>query len=183
MKKWIIGGAILALATAAYAVDYAVSKFSAAESMNVPVSAVSGWVTVRPAGTPDAADSTTTNPDTVIATDGIDDVFDMTDRGGTGIVVRFAYRGSVSTSPVIKVFGRYDSTEDWQVLVNRSDDDTATLTVDTTNDSTDGTDKFTTVLLDEHYFDCQGCRYIFICVSTAQSGGTSDVSYIQAKSF
>lgn len=188
MKKWLIGGAILALAASVWAaigadVGTYYQPNSTQFGLVVPHSGLSKWVTVIDAGGVDAADaSPVVNPDTEID-DSTDHTLDLGDIGGTGIVVRFAYRGSVATSPVIRVFGRFDDTDDWQVLTNKAGDDTTTLSVDTTNDSTDGTDKFTTVVLDDHYFDCQGTRYIRIGVQTAQSGGTASVSYIQAKSF
>lgn len=185
MKKWIVLAGLLTCAAAAIAAVGVnrTSKFNAYTQMQVPISGLSEWVTVIDAGGVDNADaSPLVNPDTEID-DSTDHLFDMEVRGGTGIVVRYAYRGAVTVSPVIRVFGRTSTSEDWMVLTNRGGDDTATLTVDTTNDGTDGTDKFTTVSLDNHYFDTQGCRYIWVGVQTAHTGGTASVSYIQVKSF
>lgn len=187
MKKLLFTLGILAAAGAAIAAigsNVGVSyNADGGEGTVVQHSALTQWVTVCDAGGPDNADaSPLVNPDTEID-DSTDHILDLGTRGGTGVVVRFAYRGAVSTSPVIKVFGRTSTSEDWMVLRNRAGDTTATLTVDTTNDSTDGTDKFTSVDLDDHYFDACGCRYILVGIQTAQSGGTASVSYIQVKSF
>lgn len=185
VRKWMVWVGLLTLAGSALGAigTNVVARILAGGLVTNPVSLQTGWTTVRDAGGVDAADaSPLINPDSSI-TASTAHVWDLGKIGGTGFVLRFAYRSTVSTSPVVRVFGRFDASDDWMVLPNRSGDDTIELTVDTTNDMTDGTDKFTTVVLDDHYVDAMGCKYILVGVSTAQSGGTASVSYIQAKPF
>lgn len=187
MKKSLIIGGILALAAVALGAigSNVISPHAARAMFTTPVSGITPWVTVMDAGAIDTADASP-----LIDGDSIDDstdhTFDMDWFGGTGVVVRVTYQGSVSTSPVIKLFGRHSDSEEWQVLVNRAGDSVVTMTVDTTNDGSDGgspATRYTTVSIEDHYFDAQGCRYIRPGVQTAQSGGTSSVATLQMKSF
>jgi len=151
-----------------------------------PVSLQSEWSTARDAGGVDAADASPLIDATGSITASTAKILELGKAGGTGLIFRFAYQGSVATSPVIRVFGRTNPSEQWMILPNKSGDDTITLTVDTTNDGSDGAGtptRYTTVVLDEHYVDAMGCKYILVGVQTAQGGGTAGVSFIQAKGF
>ena len=187
MKKWLFGGAILALAASVWAAigSNVGTSYNAdgGEGTVVPHSAISKWVTVRDAGGMDTADNsgTVTNVTTHI-TAATSHILDLGTRGGTYVTVRFAYRGTPSTSPIVKAFGRSSTTEAWQVLKTRGGDITATLD-DATTDATDGTDLFTSPDPTDHVWDTMGCRYIVFGLTQAQSGGTASVSYLQAKSY
>lgn len=157
-------------------------------SIVYPASIKTGWQTVIDAGGMDDADA---DPITDPATD-IDgtDHHDLTGFEGTTLKVRMAYDDGVSgtiTSPIIQVFGRYEDPDgsnagDWMELENGSGDIEVTLTVDTTNDASDGTLNFTRVRANTHSFDVQGCARIRIGVNTAFAAtGTVTTAYLEAK--
>jgi hypothetical protein len=152
-------------------------------AISVPGSATSKWTEIISAGGPTSADTARiVNPTTAITAD----TRRIFRRGGLGtfLVFRLKYNGSITsvTSPKIAVFGRTGSAEQWQRLSAKSGADSATLTVSTSNDSGDGTMKYTTVVPADHTFDCQGCEEFLVGVETALAAtGTVNTSTIEAK--
>ena len=122
---------------------------------------------------------------------------------GTSIAVchRYTDGATVSTAPVINVFGRtvIQGTEDSDVvpttgdetdfgpvgefmrLVNKAGDVDITLS-DSATDLDDGTFEYTTVDPDAHVIDTMGCNQIIVGIKTAAAYGTgSDVGDILVK--
>ncbi len=86
---------------------------------------------------------------------------------GSLLIVRLGYDDGLLgiTDPVIKVFGRKDSTEARTLLRTKTGALNATLTTAPT-DVTDGTLNYTTPDLDRLGWDVQGCREILIGIET-----------------
>lgn len=153
------------------------------------VSAASPWSTVIDAGGMDDQDAATiTAPATEIVLS-TRHIFRSNGRKGTFITARMAYDDGVSgvTSPVVKLFGRYrdkDFTSDWQILENKAGSITSTVTVDTTNDVSDGTLNFTHPDADNHVWDCVGCNEFLFGVETAFAAtGTVTTAYLEARMY
>jgi len=101
---------------------------------------------------------------------------------GTSLVLCHGYTGSVgsvTTQPVVKVFGRTVATSDettmtasdgvrgqWMVLPNKAGDIDITIS-DSAADTTDGTTSLTTVDPDAHVVDLLGCNQIIVGIKTA----------------
>lgn len=102
---------------------------------------------------------------------------------GTYLLFRLKYDDGISvpTAPQIAVFGRFASGDNWQRLLNKSGTDVATLTPDTTNDVSDGTDNWTAVG-DGQTFDCLGCDEFLVGTEIAFAAtGTVSNSVIEVK--
>lgn len=107
---------------------------------------------------------------------------------GTSLVLCHGYTGSVnsvSTQPVVKVFGRTVATSDettltaldgvrgqWMVLPNKAGSIDITIS-DSATDTTDGTTTLTTVDPDAHVVDLLGCNQILVGIKTASAGSTT----------
>ena len=107
---------------------------------------------------------------------------------GTSLVLCPGYTGSVnsvSTQPVVKVFGRTvsDASEttltaldgvrgQWMVLPNKAGSIDITIS-DSATDTTDGTTTLTTVDPDAHVVDLMGCNQILVGIKTASAGSTT----------
>ena len=107
---------------------------------------------------------------------------------GTHLVLCHGYTGSVnsvSTQPVVKVFGRtvVDQTDrtmtasdgvrgQWMVLPNKAGNIDITIS-DSATDTTDGTTTLTTVDPDAHVVDLLGCNQILVGIKTASAGSTT----------
>jgi|9_EtaG_2_1085328.scaffolds.fasta_scaffold00172_7 hypothetical protein len=107
---------------------------------------------------------------------------------GTSLVLCHGYTGSVnsvSTQPVVKVFGRTvaDASEttltaldgvrgQWMVLPNKAGSIDITIS-DSATDTTDGTTTLTTVDPDAHVVDLMGCNQILVGIKTASAGSTT----------
>lgn len=156
--------------------------------LTVPVSITSTWFTAVDATGPNTQDaSTVTNPTTQI-TAAAKRLCETKGRA-TRATFRLKYNQDVSTptSPVIAVFGRtrVGATEvgPWERLWTLGATATATLTLDTTNDVTDGSYKTTSSTLESQTFDLMGCNEFLVGVQTAfaASGGTVNDSTIECK--
>jgi len=138
---------------------------------------INDWVDCVTA--PEAADnsgSTVTNPSGIVrAAQNIIDTHGM----ARSILFRLKYDAGVSgpTNPVIQPFG-FDANNAPQRLYDGNGNHAITITVDTTNDSTDGTYKYT-----QHAeVDLAGCRKVIAAIKTAFAGtGTVDNSALQFK--
>ena len=115
-----------------------------------PVSAAGPWHTVIDAGGMDDTDGggNPTNPETQI--DGTDHHDLRRDRKNQGTTVLFSvgYDDGLTgvTSPVIRIFGKFDkddANERWTMLPDANGSTDITVTADETNDVTDGTLKYT----------------------------------------
>lgn len=168
----------MALGTDIEAVGYPNQKYDAV----CPVSITCIWQTIIAAGGPGTQDAATiTNPNTQI-TNSTTHVFK---RGGRGTVffLRLGYDDGLTgiTDPVVKVFGRGNSADVWQLLPTEGGALTGTLTTAAT-DVTDGTLNYTTCGVLAQAWDCLGCEEIIVGIQTALAGlGVTNNSIIQAK--
>jgi len=163
--------------------DFSFAKTDA--QLVTPISLTSGWVQAITAGGPATADeSRIVNPDGSIDI-ASRRILKRGGRGGTYLAVRLGYDDGLTsiTNPKVAVFGR-TGTEAWQRLLSRASADSATLTTSASNDSTDGTLKYTNVDPSNHVFDMMGCD-ILIGVETALNGSTTVLtnSIIEVKVF
>ncbi len=102
--------------------------------------------------------------------------------GGTTLRLRMAYDASlsVSTAPVVKVFGRTGA-DAWQLIKSVRGNVSETLAVAGT-DVSDGTFKYTTSDQLIHSWDCDGCDQLLVVIETALAGtGTVNTAFIQFK--
>jgi hypothetical protein len=172
---------IAALNAAAAAAGY----IPANPGVVAPVGLIEPWFTAISAGGMIVQDAATiTNPTTQITSPTRNRFYRSSLGIGTNILVRMGYATALTaiTSPVIKLFGRYNSTEAWQLLKNKSLTITTTVTADTTNDVTDGTLKYTTTDFSLTAFDSLGCNEFIFGVQTILAGtGTVNTAILQAK--
>ena len=99
---------------------------------------------------------------------------------GTTLLVRLKYRNTVTTNPVIQVFGRYDSNDRYQRLITRGGAVDITLTP-TAADLVEGSDLRTSIVLDNNSLDLLGCREFLIGVKTAIAGGSPALAEVEVK--
>jgi len=148
----------------------------------LPVSLSSRWKNIiDPGGMDDQDAATITNPTTQI-TLGTRKIFKRR-ANGTTLLVSLAYDDGLTsiTNPVIKLFGRYDSTEAWRVVLTKGGSLTATFAVAST-DSTDGTNLYTPANYDTIAWDCLGYEEFVMGVETALAGtGDATTAYLQGK--
>ena len=142
------------------------------------------WTTVIDAGGVDGADaSPITDPDTdITASDHHIFVRDM--NRGMFVTARMVYDDGISgvTNPIIKLFGRHDSNDMWQILENLNGDIAVTIAVDLTNDVSDGTLNFTHPDGSTHVWDCFGCNEFLFGVETKLSAtGIVTTAYLEVK--
>ena len=146
-----------------------------------PSQFASAWQTVIAAGLMDDDDNTTaiiTNPAAV------ETARDLVNVGpaGTTLLVCLQYDdgvGTVTANAVIEVFGRCitsGSTDPWQRLYNKQDTPVfdIPMTIDTTNDVADGTDKWTMVDSKIHAFDLMGFNQLLFAVKTLLNTDAND---------
>lgn len=138
---------------------------------------INDWVDcVTAPETADNAGSTVTNPGGITrAAQNIIDTHGM----ARSILFRLKYDAGVSvpTDPVIQPFG-FDANNAPQRLYDGNGNHAITITVDTTNDSTDGTYKYTA----HAEVDIAGCRKVIAAIKTAFAGtGTVNNSALQFK--
>lgn len=147
-----------------------------------PVSMSAAWQTVIDPGGVTVQDAATiTNPDTQITASTRHKLL----RGarGTSLLLRMRYDDAltVTTAPVVKVFGKSSGDVAWQLLKTRAAALNATLSVNAA-DTTDGTDKFTIADFDTLAWDCLGCDTFLVGIETALAGtGTTSTATIEAK--
>lgn len=129
------------------------------------------WGTVKTGVNAASSATLLRNPSSLIASAAQYDLTVFKCQLGTSVIVRLKYDDGFAgtiTSPVIKVYG-IDSNGKFHFLKNSNSTTpvaTSTLTVDTTNDITDGTYNYTDVGANQIY-DLQGSTYFCVVVSTA----------------
>lgn len=152
----------------------------------VLVSPVSMWATSIDAGGMTSADaSTITNPDSSI-TASTRHIVTRGNAGGRYLQARLVYdasAGGTITNPVIKVFARRQAGDAWQIMPNVNGSISVTLTLDTTNDVSDGTYKRTMISPTLTTWDLCGCNQFLIGVETAvaHSTGTASLAYLETR--
>jgi hypothetical protein len=150
-----------------------------------PTAIAHEWMDAIDAGGVGAADnggSDITNPDTEI-TATTTHVLKVAKRG-TFLQVRLAYDDGLSniTDPVIQIFGRYDSNDQWQRLKNLSDSVDITLVTNTSLDVTDGTLKYTDPDSAAQTIDLSATDELLIGIKTnLQATGVKTSAVVQAK--
>lgn len=138
---------------------------------------VTDWIDVCTA--PEAADnsgSTVTSPGSISRTD---QRWMAVCALGTQLLVRLKYDAAVTspTSPAVQLFGK-DSQGSILPLVDGSGTHAQALTIDLTNDVTDGTYKYTTAKT----LNIAGCKDVLAAIKTAFAGtGTVNNSAIQVR--
>lgn len=154
------------------------NEFSSPGQTTIPVSGIARWKTATTAiNAIDAA--TVTNPNTQVTRNTTPII---KRSGGTTLRLRMAYDASltVSTAPVVKVFGRTGS-DSWQLLKSVRGNVSEALSVAAT-DASDGTLKYTTSDQFVHSWDCDGCDELIVVIETALSGtGTVSTAFVQVK--
>ena len=151
------------------------------ENLVRPSQIASAWQTVIGAGLMDDDDNSTsviTNPGSPESSRDLV----RTGLAGTTLLVTMQYDDgvtSVSANSVIEVFGRClksDNDDPWQRLYNKEDTPVfdVTMTIDITNDVTDGTDKWTKVDAKVHAFDLLGCNELLFLVKTLLNTDAND---------
>lgn len=148
-----------------------------------PMSMSSGWQTIVAAGGVNAADAATiTNPTTQIIRS-TTSIFSR-HSSGTYVALRLGYDASatIATNVVVKVFGRSDSNQTWDLLITKGSFALSAALMPASTDVTNGTLKYTTVTYD-NLWDCLGTSEILVGIETALtvSVGTATTAIIQAK--
>lgn len=152
-----------------------------------PISVTAPWQNVIDAGGMDDQDAATiTNPTTQI-TASTRHIYQRK-GAGTNLILRLVYDDALTaiTDPVVKVFGRANGSEVWQLLKNGASGITTTITTQASDDGatdvTDGTYLYTTPDFATQAIDCLGCDEILVGVQTILAGtGTVTTAYLQAK--
>lgn len=173
----------MALGTAKKASDAA--RPSNQNFYTIPVSVQSDWQTVIDAGGVDGADATPiTNPAAEMAA--TDHHALLTEVRGTTVLLRVKYDDGISavTPAVIQVFGGSGTVTNlgvadiYEPLFDAAGNHQITMTVDTTNDVSDGTFNWT----DPVELDFNGCAVVIVGIHTAFSGtGTYTTATLEAK--
>ena len=149
-----------------------------------PSSGAASWKTMLAAGVLDGADADLTKPQDIsdIATR----IFAREHGRGSTIRARFKRNndnGAVDTPPIVVLFGRFDSSEAWQILENFAGNTLVTMTT-ATADVDDGASDYTTPAINDHSWDTDGCNEFFFGVKTAHAdAGTVTDSTLEVKMF
>lgn len=150
----------------------------------MPVSGSCAWTTVMTAGL-DAADSNAaTTPFThgvTVAASTTRHIFNRMQRAGTRIWARVKYNGTITTDPVLVLFGRAKDATEWQRLTNLAGAYEVTISEDSTNDISDGTSKYTSPDTTNHVWDTAGCEEFFFAVKTAAAGTAAAAASLEIK--
>jgi len=147
------------------------------------VGADAGWFTFYGTGALETQDNsgTITNPGSHI-TDANKNIVVI--PGGTLLIFRMRYDDGIGTitDGIVKVFGRLNENNPWELL--RSQDEAITQTL-TTNaaDAEDGTNNFTTPDYNANVYDKLGNNEFIVGVTTAHAAGSGDatLSILQVK--
>lgn len=151
------------------------------------------WIKVVDDGGVDAADNSgnnVTNPYGIARLGDADTkelrIFRRPAVGGEFLAVRHVYdeQLSISTQPVVQLFGRSGTDGEWELLPNLAKSVTSTITAAGTDAfSKDGAYLYTTVDEDNNVWDCMGCTEFVFVIKTAVAGSGGDValSFLQAK--
>ena len=141
------------------------------------------WVVIREAGDMDTADAAPIDDPDADITNSTTRALNTGGRG-TKLLLRMRYDdGDTSpTDPIVKVFGRHSSNDtQWMNLSNETPAIVGTLVSAVTTDTTDGTDKWTTVL-PAAIFPLLGCDEILVGVQTAYAAtGNAALALLEAK--
>lgn len=147
-------------------------KFNADARLVAPSAILTPWkVAVDDPATQDA--STVTDPANDIS--GIDDR--VLDKGAIGTLLALALAwpdGSVpSTDPVVKVFGRYDANEPWELVPNLNGDLSQELPATDASDVKNSSTRRSTVDTDNHVWDVGAFSQFVVAIETAYAGSNS----------
>lgn len=151
----------------------------------ITVGAKTGWqICTDPPGVAISDGSPVTNPNTQIA-NSYHHLF-RCNQAGSHLIFRLAYDvnfTSITTEPVINVFGRCSSADAWMKLKNRTGSVDMAFDTDLTNDVSDGTYRYTTVDQTINAFDLLGCNEFLVGTTTALAGvnGSPALSFYQFK--
>ena len=109
----------------------------------------------------------------------------IVEGNGAYMAVRAAYNSanSLTTDPIIQVFGRFNSADLWEPLRNRNQGvpDTGLTVADASTDIIVGSYKYTDVDDYEDVFDLRGCREIVIGIKTIAAGTNVALAHLLAK--
>jgi len=147
--------------------------------MVVPSSGISAWKEKLAAGILDTADSNPNKPQDITDFEA-DRRFTLDHGRGTIILAEMARTGAITTDPVVHLVGRFDSSEPWTAIVNKSGTLDVTLTTDATNDIDDGTLTHTLVT-DNTSWDTHGFNEFAFVVKTAAVGAGASTAVLNAK--
>jgi len=147
-----------------------------------PAQFAAAWKTAAVAGIINVQDaSTITDPDAEITGATNKTFFSIV---GTLLRVRVMYDDGVSsiTNPIIKLFGRLNDGDKWQIMQNMDEQIRTTITLDTTNDISNGTVNWTLADLNAHTFDKDGCEEFLLGVEVALAAtGTVTTATVEFK--
>lgn len=151
-----------------------------------PVQIPAKWVTIIRDGGLETQDAATITDPTAEITNSTTSLFKI-GRQGTTLRLRMKYDDGLSaiTDPIVKVFGRHDSTDPWQILLKKSStvvNDTVTLVTTLASDVSDGADNWTSVDAEDHSLDIDGCDEILVGVQTVLAAtGDPTLASLEAK--
>lgn len=175
----------MALGTTVYAAN---SKGATGQAMNL-LQHSSQWVTAIEAGGVDDADnagSTILNPTTTIVTSNRKII--ATGGAGTLMLIRLRYINgdTVTTDPVVQVFGRSTSSEAWMALRNKANSETISFATEAASDVVTTLPdtliySVSAVDLDDHYIDLAGCSEVLVGVKTAIAATAGAFAVIEVK--
>ena len=123
-----------------------------------------------------------TNPSVDISASANRPLFKRLGAKGTTVVLRLKYDAAFTTDPIVRVFGR-SGEQAWECLRNQNSTPAvdATLADNATDDSSDGTFRYTNPTAD-HKFDCNNCDEIVVMLKQAAAGGgTPSTAVVQIK--
>lgn len=149
-----------------------------------PVSMTSNWVTIISAGTGGittvANAAALLNPEDA-NTSALCLPFYRKAKGTNLLLrVKYATASTVSTSPIVKVFGK-SGTDAWDNLPDKSGAYTTTLTCTQATDVRDGTFNYSPINFSTLSWDCLGCEQFIVLVSTAMVGSALTTAVLQGK--
>ena len=146
-----------------------------------PSSGVSAWDEKLPAGILSQADANPNKPHLIPNID--DRVFHIERAQGTIILAEMARTGVLTGDPVVRLFGRFDSSQHWSAIVNKNGILDVTLTRDDTNDTVGVNGISHTLVTDDTSWDTHGFNeFAFVVVTAATStGGEAATATLNAK--
>lgn len=155
------------------------------DGISRPAQIPTPWATLIDAGGMDDIDAApSVNPDLV--TDA-DHHIGKVGKRGTTLRLRMRYddadAGTI-TNPQVVVFGRYDSSDQWMILLNKAGSRISVIAVDVTNDVTDATDKWTLSHQENNAYDLEGCDEVIVLVEVAYAetgAGDASLALLEAK--
>ncbi len=149
-----------------------------------PMAAAFEWKIAISAGGMDDVDNVgndITNPDVQIVTETRNTL--KINKRGSFMIFRMVYPDAttITTDPVIQVFGRFNDTETWQRLKNLNDSIDVTIVASAIN-VTDGVSMFTDPDAQDQTVDLSATDEVTVRVKTAAVGmGDMTATFLQAK--